>query len=260
LPFTRRAHVAAVLAAQPDAAILMDGFAPALVRRLKDAGIYVLHQVGSEVAARTALRDGADALVVQGVEAGGHVLGQERGAALLPRVLELAEGKPVLLAGGIATGEDVKRALDLGAAAALAGSRYLLTHESGAHPAYKQRVLGAERTLLTQLFGVGWTLKHRVVPNAATARWCDAEGRIPRWLARAQRSVEALIQPFAMLHEVGPASVNTSTRIPFYSPALLARGQPSAGVETTPLYAGESVARIHAIEHAYDVTRQLGAR
>lgn len=260
LPFTRRVHIEALLAARPDAVILMDGFAPQAVRRLHDAGIYVIHQVGSQAAAQQAVRDGADALVAQGVEAGGHVLGVERGAALLPQVIEVAAGKPVLLAGGIATSEDVAHALELGAAAALAGSRYLLTHESGAHPVYKERVLGAPRTLLTQLFGMGWPLKHRVVPNAATERWCDAEGRIPRWVALAQRSVQAAIQPFAMLRDNLPIGARASTALPLYTPALLVRGQPSEGVETTPLYAGESVARIHSLAHAYDVTRQLGGK
>jgi hypothetical protein len=160
LPFTRRAHVEALIAARPDAGILTAGFAPDAVRRIRAAGIYVMHQVGSQAAASRALRDGADALIAQGVEAGGHVLGNERGATLLQQVLEVAGDAPVVLSGSIATHEDVARALEQGAAAAMAGSRYLLTHESAAHPAYKERILGAQRTLLTQLFGVGWTLKH----------------------------------------------------------------------------------------------------
>src|SRR5262245_27159625 len=147
---TRRAHVDALIAGRPDAAILMDGFAPGIVQRLRDAGIYVIHQVGSRADAEHALRDGADALIAQGVESGGHVLGAEPGSALLPQVLEVARGKPVLLAGGIADRRDVQQALELGAAAAVAGSRYLLTHESTAHLAYKQRILGAKRTILTQ--------------------------------------------------------------------------------------------------------------
>ena len=151
-----------------------------------------MHQVGSLDAARRALRDGADALIARvsgpAVTCSGS---SAHGETLLTQVLQVAEGKPVLLAGGIATADDVKRALALGAAAAVAGSRYVLTHESPAHPAYQERILGAKHTVLTQLFGVGWTLKHRVgSPNAATARWCDAEGRIPGWLTRAQSSVE----------------------------------------------------------------------
>jgi NAD(P)H-dependent flavin oxidoreductase YrpB (nitropropane dioxygenase family) len=239
--------------------MLMAGFAPTGVQRLRAAGIYVIHQVGSRAAAERALRDGADALIAQGVEAGGHVLGEERGGALLPQVLELAPDKPVLLAGGIATAADVTRALEAGAAAVVAGSRYILTDESGAHPAYKQRILGAPRTLLTQLFGVGWTLKHRVVPNAATERWCRAQGRIPSWVGLAQRTAEAIVQPFAMLRDPRGSHTRTSNTLPLYTPESLRDGQDAAGIETTALYAGESVARIHRIASAYDVTRELAA-
>jgi nitronate monooxygenase len=256
VPFTRRAHVEALIAAKPDAVILTGGFAPAVVKSLHEAGVYVMHQVGSAADGEHAIGDGADALIAQGVEAGGHVLGTERSEAVFRSVREIAADTPVLLSGGIATREDVTRALAFGAAAALAGSRYVLTHESTAHTAYKERILGARRTLLTQLFGLGWTLKHRVVPNAATARWCDSEGRIPNWLRAIHRKVEAGSRPFAMLRDV--KALRGSVALPFYTPASLVQGQASAGVETTPLYAGECVARIHSIEHAYDVTRLLG--
>jgi NAD(P)H-dependent flavin oxidoreductase YrpB (nitropropane dioxygenase family) len=247
-----------LLAGQPDAAILMDGFAPRIVQRLQQAGIYVIHQVGSRADAERALRDGADALIAQGVESGGHVLGIERGPVLLRQVLEVAQGKPVLLAGGIVDAQDVARALEQGAAAAVAGSRYLLTHESTAHTAYKLRVLGAQQTILTQLFSTGWALKHRVVPNAATARWTDAQGQIPRWLERIQGSLDPLVAPFAMLREVH--AIRSGTAFPFFTPASLVHGQPESAVETTALYAGESVARIHTLEHAYNITLRLAGR
>ena len=130
LRHTQRSHVDALIAGQPDAAILMDGFAPQIVQRLRQLGIYVIHQVGSRADAEHALHDGADALIAQGVESGGHVLGVESGPVLLRQVLSVAQGKPVLLAGGIVSAHDVARALELGAAAAVCGSRYLLTHES----------------------------------------------------------------------------------------------------------------------------------
>ena len=151
----------------------------------------------------------------------------------------------MLLAGGIATAQDLAHALEWGAAAAVAGSRFVLTHESGAHPAYKGRILGAPRTVLTRLFGVGWSCKHRVVPNAATTRWCDATGQIPFWVGLAQRGSERFIQPFAMLRDPGHSGTRTSNCLAvFYTPASLGRGQDAAGVEATALYAGESVARI----------------
>jgi NAD(P)H-dependent flavin oxidoreductase YrpB (nitropropane dioxygenase family) len=262
VPFTRRAHVDAVIAARPDAVVLMAGFASALVERLQAAGIFVMHQIGSAEDAQRALRDRADALIAQGVEAGGHVLGDRPGSSLLEQVLPVAGGRPVLLAGGIAAPDDVRAALAHGAAGVTAGTRYLLTHEALAHPAYKQRVLGAERTLLTTLFGVGWSLKHRVVPNAATARFCDERGAIPRWASTLQRASEPLIQPFAMLRDPSGRAARTYNLVPLFSPAAPRPEQPAHAVEYAALYAGESAKRIHTIESAFDVTRKLaeGAR
>ena len=125
-----------------------------------------LHQVGSVDEARAAQAAGADGVIVQGVEAGGHVRGTTPALALLDEVRRvLPDGFALLLAGGIATRSDVDRALDAGAEAAVAGTRFLLSEESRAHPDYVERLLGADRTILTDLFGFGWPAAHRVVPN-----------------------------------------------------------------------------------------------
>lgn len=259
LLFARRAHVDAVIASKPDAVILMAGFSASIVERLHAAGVYVLHQVGSRADGERALRDGADALIAQGVEAGGHVLGEQPGASLLRELRTIAGDKPVLRAGGIATAEDVTRALGEGAAAVVVGTRYVLTHEASAHPAYKRRVLGAERTLLTTLFGVGWSLKHRVVPNAATERFCDAQGQVAPWVGRVQRAVEPLVRPFAALQDAQGRLARSFNLVPLFTPASLRPEQPEHAVDYVALYAGESAKRIHAIEGAFEVTRQLAA-
>ena len=93
------------------------------------------HQCGSVDEALAARAAGADAVIVQGVEAGGHVRGTEPATALLERTLAaLPNGSPVLSAGGIATATDVRERLDAGAAAAVLGTRFLMTEESCAHP------------------------------------------------------------------------------------------------------------------------------
>src|SRR3954447_23257545 len=92
-------------------------------------GVWI-HQVGSVEEARAAHAAGADAVIVQGVEAGGHVRGTTPGLALLQRArAALPGGYPVLLAGGIATAEDTRGALGSGATAAVAGTRFLLSEE-----------------------------------------------------------------------------------------------------------------------------------
>src|SRR5205823_2853494 len=112
------------------------GYDRALVQRLHGSGTFVMHQVGSADAAGRAVSDGADALVVQGVEAGGHVLAGRPLAETLPAVLAVAGDRPVLAAGGMVDAADVRVALDPGAAAVVAGTRFLLTDECQAHPDY----------------------------------------------------------------------------------------------------------------------------
>lgn len=262
VPFAKPAHVQACIDGGAGCVVLFCGFAPAHVRRLKEAGVLVLHQVGTVAQAKRALDEGADGLIAQGREAGGHLLGVEPALQFLPRVLEVAHGRPVLLAGGIATGEDVKRALDAGAAAAVAGTRFLLSEECAAHPAYKRRVLGADRTIETLLFSLAWHERHRVVPNAATERWCRPRGS--QGLASpGPRTVLALNRLTAPLLRRLPPSASTAAlraqrpEIPLYGPASLLEGMDERLVEATPLYAGETARRIATLVPAEQAVREL---
>ena len=147
-----------------------------------------LHQCGSVPEARAAADAGADGIIVQGVEAGGHVRGAVPALELLERTrAALPAGFPIWLAGGVAEREDVETALAAGAEAVVVGTRFLLSEESEAHPDYKRRLLEASETLLTQLFGAGWPAPHRVVRNAATDRWLGDGSREPAWIRALQR-------------------------------------------------------------------------
>jgi hypothetical protein len=147
----------------------------------RTSGVW-FHQAGSVAEARSAHAAGADGVIVQGVEAGGHVRGQVPALELLAQVrAALGPDYPLFLAGGIAERGDVEVAMAAGAHAAVAGTRFLLSPESDAHPAYKERLLAADRTLLTELFGLAWPAPHRVVPNAATERQLTATGVAQCW-------------------------------------------------------------------------------
>jgi NAD(P)H-dependent flavin oxidoreductase YrpB (nitropropane dioxygenase family) len=178
----------AVAASRVDAVVLFFGFDPRAVALLREARILVLHQVGTVEEARRALADGADALIAQGIEAGGHLLGMEPALAFLRRALECADEKPVFLAGGVSGAANVRAAIAAGAAGVACGSRFLLTEKCRAHPAYKQRLLGADGTIVTELFGFGWPARHRVVPNAATERWCRRAAAGPSLVRRLNRA------------------------------------------------------------------------
>src|SRR4051794_25233661 len=146
LPFARRDWFEAATGA--DVVVTFWG------RPRRRTGATWLHQCGSVAEARAAHAAGADAVIVQGVEAGGHVRGSLPALDLLERAKrELPRGYPVLVAGGIAERDDVTRALEAGAEAAVAGTRFLLSDESRAHPEYRRRLLDAEETILTELFG-----------------------------------------------------------------------------------------------------------
>src|SRR5688500_3594811 len=149
LPFARRGHWE--VAGDADMVVTFWGRP-----KRRTAGIWI-HQAGSADEAMAAHAAGADAVIAQGVEAGGHVRGTVPALDLLERTrAALPGGYPVLLAGGVADAADVREALAAGAAGAVAGTRFLLSDESGAHPAYQRRLLEARETLLTELFGGGW--------------------------------------------------------------------------------------------------------
>jgi nitronate monooxygenase len=249
LPFARRDWFEAAAAA--DVVVTFWGRP-----RRRTPGVWI-HQCGSVSEARAAHAAGADAVIVQGVEAGGHVRGRTPALELLARVrTALPGGYPLLLAGGVADRDDVRRALAAGAVAAVAGTRFLLSEESRAHPGYTRRLLDGGETILTELFGTGWPARHRVLANAATARWLGKDRRGPRLnravnrlsgrgarfapaslqlrLARAQRPGSRLLTPLAPTDDGFPTLV-----------------------EAGALYAGCSVARIGDVRPAAELVHSL---
>jgi NAD(P)H-dependent flavin oxidoreductase YrpB (nitropropane dioxygenase family) len=242
LPFLRRGHVDACLACGIDAVVLFCGRAPAAVARLRAAGVLVLHQVGTVPQARRALADGADGLIAQGAEAGGHVLGVSPTPVTLSQVLAVAGDAPVLAAGGIAGSSAARAALDAGAAAVVAGTRFLLTDECRAHPGYKARALGAPRTQRTLLFSAGWSDPHRVLPNAATDRWCASSTRGPAPALALNLALAPVVRRL-------PPSVARGQRVgvPFFSPAPPLAGAEASLLEVTPLYAGVCAREIERV-------------
>jgi nitronate monooxygenase len=253
LPFARHAHRRA--AAQADLIVTFWG------KPRRPGPKPWAHQCGSVEEARAAHAAGADAVIVQGVEAGGHVRGGLRALELLEHVqADLPAGYPILLAGGIADGGDLVRALEAGATAGVLGTRFVLCQESRAHPEYKRRLAQGGTTVLTELFGLGWpSAPHRVLPNDATARWTVAEPRGPRWI----RATNVALSPLARRV---PASVQERlvayqrSGQPLLSPRPPTDDGPGNLVDAGPLYAGETASRISDLRPAADLVHSLVPR
>lgn len=144
------------------------------VERAHAAGTKVMLQAGSVAEATAAAAAGVDAIMIQGVEAGGHVRSTTTLSILLPATVDAVYPLPVVGAGGIADGRGVAAALDLGAQAVSLGTRFLCSDESRASAGYKKRITtaSAEDTYYTKLFDLEWPdAAHRVLRNKVVDLW-----------------------------------------------------------------------------------------
>lgn len=112
------------------------------MEKLKAAGIKVIPVVASVALAKRMAKIGADAVIAEGMEGGGHI-GTITTMALVPQVVEAVD-IPVIAAGGIASGKQFLAALSLGACAVQVGTKFLVANECTVHENYKKMVLKAK--------------------------------------------------------------------------------------------------------------------
>lgn len=151
------------------------------VERLQRVGTKVWVQVGSVREARQAVDGGADLIIAQGSEAGGHNKGGAATCTLVPAVVDTLGATPVLAAGGIADGRGLAAALALGAEGVWVGTRFLASREAYAHDEYKRRVVSAAETdtELTTLFGPEWPgQRTRSIRNRVVEEWAGREAEV----------------------------------------------------------------------------------
>jgi enoyl-[acyl-carrier protein] reductase II len=210
------------------------------------AGIAVIHQVGSVDAAIRAKRDGADVIIAQGSEAGGHVAGEVSTMVLLPRVVDAVAPTPVLAAGGIADGRGLAAALCLGADGVVMGTRFLATPEANAHAEYKARLAAAseEDTVRTILFGNGWPdAPHRTLKTPFVSTW------IPR---------ESEAQDCSRDEPIIGRSIIGGVQIPIQRFASMPPNREATGdIHSMSLLAGQSVGLVHDIRPAAEIVREM---
>jgi NAD(P)H-dependent flavin oxidoreductase YrpB (nitropropane dioxygenase family) len=143
------------------------------VERAHAAGARLFHRCETADEARAAAAAGADAVIAQGSDSGGHT-GRVPTFALVPQVVDAVAGTPVLAAGGVADGRGLLAALALGADGALVGTRLVASVESAAHDVYKRGIVEAraEDAILTDIFEIGWPGRpERVLRNPTTDAW-----------------------------------------------------------------------------------------
>ena len=167
----------AVIEAGVPAITLSWGLSSNLIDRAHRHNIPVGVQVGTVDGAKNAISKGADFVICQGIEAGGHVQSTTKLSDLLVQVLNASKDVPVVAAGGLADQDDIKWALQQGATAVMLGTRFVTTQESDAHPLYKEAILAAKGsdTVSTTCFDGGWpNATHRVIRNQLFNAWESA--------------------------------------------------------------------------------------
>jgi nitronate monooxygenase len=174
-----------VLAHQPAAVMLSFGDPRPFASAVHAAGARLICQVQTVAQAREALEAGADVIVAQGTEAGGH--GQsEPLLTLLPQVVDACPETPVVAAGGIADGRGLAAAMMFGAEGVLMGTRFYASLEAEGHPDAKQRIVaaGGGASVRSIVFDLArrnrWPEPYtgRVLKNALTDRWIGREAEL----------------------------------------------------------------------------------
>jgi nitronate monooxygenase len=222
----------ATIAAHPSLVSVSFGDPAPYVGPLHDAGIAVAAQVNTTADVHVALDAGVDLIVAQGTEAGGHT-GQRATLPLLQEALTLTD-RPVVAAGGIATGGGMAAVLVAGAAGVWIGTPLLCCSEGLNSAAARARVQAAsgDETVLTRAFdvaeGFAWPERWpgRALVNDFTREWHGREGELVADAAARQRVID---------------------------------GRRTGDPANAPVYAGESVGLVTAERSAADVVRALDA-
>jgi nitronate monooxygenase len=224
-----------VLDAKPNAVMLSFGDPRLHAASIKAAGCKLICQVQDVAGALLAKEAGADIIVAQGTEAGGHGGGRST-FPLVPVVVDAVAPIPVVAAGGIADGRGLAAALMLGAQGALLGTRFYASAEALGHDAAKQRIVQAQgdQTKRTTVFdvirGYDWPAGYtgRALHNRFMDRWDSSEDEL--------------------------SSVASTMRAEFWHAA-------SAGdYDTAMVWASEAVDLITTIESAATLVRQISAQ
>jgi enoyl-[acyl-carrier protein] reductase II len=214
----------------------------AAIQRIRAGGARVLCFAPALVLAKKLVRMGADAIIIEGHEAGGHV-GPVSTAVLAQEVLPHLSEVPVFVAGGIGRGEAILSYLEMGAAGVQLGTRFVCAYESIAHPQFKRAFIRAsarDAVPSVQLDAHFPVIPVRALANPATARFREVQREIIDRFNRGEVS-----QKEAQLE------------IEHFWAGALRRAVIDGDVETGSLMAGQSVGLVSREQSTAEILREL---
>jgi nitronate monooxygenase len=223
------------LKAKPRAIMLSFGDPKPHASRIKAAGSLLICQVQSEDMAKQALDAGADILIAQGTEAGGH--GASRTLIdIVPAIIDLAAGRvPVVAAGGLADGRGLAAMMTLGAAGVMLGTRFYASVECDGPEEAKRRICAADsgNSVRSIIFDIS---RNNVWPAPFTGR-CLINDHARRWMGR---EVELMQNARAVVAEYAAAKA-------------------AGNFDIAAVIAGESVGLIHDIPPAAEIVERIAS-
>ena len=226
--------------------VLAGGLPPApAIKKIKDGGAKLIAFAPALVLAKRLVRSGADAIVIEGSEAGGHI-GPVSLTVLAQEILPHLRDVPVFVAGGLGRGEAILSYLEMGAAGAQLGTRFAATAESIAHPNFKQAFVRANAR--DALPSVQLDERFPVIPvrglvNAGTKRFLVHQAETAKRFQDGELSKEA-----------------AQLEIEHFWAGALRRAVIEGDVENGSVMAGQSVGMVSAIQTVAEVIEELVAQ
>ncbi|TVR98256.1 MAG: 2-nitropropane dioxygenase [Rhodospirillales bacterium] len=215
------------------------------IKRLKDNGSRVLAFAPSLGVAKRLVRQGVDALIIEGAEAGGHI-GPVATSVLAQEILPAVQAVPVFVAGGIGRGEAILSYLEMGAAGCQLGTRFVCAYESVAHAAFKKAFIRAsarDAVPTTQLDPELPVIPVRALVNNGSRRFVQAQREVSARFRGGQISLE-----------------QAQLEIELFWAGALKRAVLDGDVENGSLMAGQSVGMVTREQATADIVAELVAQ
>lgn len=234
------AELAEICIAEKVSHVVLAGGMPGaqIMGRLKEAGRKVICFAPALVIAKKLVKQGAEAIVIEGTEAGGHI-GPVSTSVLAQEILPVLREVPVFVAGGIGRGEAILAYLELGAAGVQLGTRFVCAHESIAHAKFKQAFIRASArdavpsVQLDPLFPV---IPVRALGNKATASFMATQREVIDLYREGkldQKEAQLKIEHFwagALRRAVIDGDVESGSLMAGQSVGMVTREQPTAAI------------------------------